>query len=132
MNFLLGIALALSPRSHGDSQRLITWDIAAKTALEHPWIGVGPDNFGPYFMVRRPASFGNERAADAHNDILQVAATVGFVGLAAYCWFVVAGFSVLRGPALAAVVALFVNAKFSPVELEPLILAAVIAGAYEK
>lgn len=129
MGALMAALLALSPRPFGDQQRIITWQVSAKAFMERPLVGIGPDCLLPYFALVRPKAFGHELAGDAHNDLLQVAATTGIVGLAAYLWLVVAGFSVIRGPALGALAAIFFNAKFSPVELEALILAAVIAGA---
>lgn len=131
MGLITAIVMALNPRPFGDSQRMMTWAVAARAFTERPIIGIGPDCILPYFDRLKPGGMGHERAADAHNDILEVAATTGMIGLIAYLWLAGNTFSVLRGPALGSMAALFLNAKFSPVELEVLVLAAVIVGAYE-
>lgn len=102
----------------------MTWKAAWSTFLDNPIVGVGPDGFY--------APIGKERAENAHNDILQVISTMGIVGLFAYLAFLVYLLKDLAGPSLGAITALFINAKFSPVPLEALILACVIIGGVKK
>lgn len=128
--FTAVLALVANPRPFGDSQRIMTWKVAARVAAKHPLLGVGPDGFEKSFETLKPKEFGHETAANAHNDFLQVAATLGLVGLLAYLALCLDVFTSLRGPAAGALVALFVSAKFSPIPLEALVLGAVICGAY--
>ena len=115
-------ALIIGRRSfaESDNQRLQTWKAAIAMFAQNPILGVGPDGF--------MADLGKEKAGNAHNDILQAAATLGLVGLIAYALFTVHVIRELSGAALGSMVALFVNAKFSPVPLEAMVLAAVIVG----
>lgn len=116
--------------SGSDSQRKMTWGVAARAAFENPVIGIGPDGFEEYFRRNKPDGFGGEIAANAHNDLLQIFATAGIGALVAYLYLSWSAFKSLSGPELGAISALFVNAKFSPVPLEAMVLGAVLCGKW--
>lgn len=58
------------------------WQATWSMVLDHPWLGVGPGNFGRHYpQYRLPTAF--EDIKDPHNFILELLATSGIVGLAA-------------------------------------------------
>ncbi|HAH07809.1 MAG TPA: hypothetical protein DCM05_15015 [Elusimicrobia bacterium] len=138
------LASRLRPTGVSDSARLQLWADAARIAAAHPWAGSGPDTFEA--ALRRYRSLGMLRAlgqqrgqADAHNDLLQAAATLGWPGLAAYLgvlwglWLAVRRAAPGAGrpwaaAAASALVGLFVQAKLNPTPLAVLGAAAVLAG----
>jgi O-antigen ligase len=146
-----GVALAVvfntRPWSQSDRERIEVWKIALDVIRARPVIGHGPDSFDRSFRLHKTPGFvisvhsDRNIQADAHNDVLQVAATLGLAGLAAYALLVFAAFRSLvwRAPwlgdaspihdaGMGALVALFVNAKINPVPLEALVVAGVILG----
>ncbi|MGI8858645.1 MAG: O-antigen ligase family protein, partial [Rubrobacteraceae bacterium] len=81
--------------------RLGIWRDTVPTILERPLLGHGPDNFaGPFqshvdeeLKSAITMSDGEVKTVDRpHNDLLQVAATTGLLGLAAYIWLLVSYF----------------------------------------
>lgn len=65
--------------------------------LERPLLGHGPDNFREPFADHmgedlRPTLEGRQYVDAAHNELFQIAATTGILGLAAYAWLLVAYF----------------------------------------
>lgn len=62
--------------------------------------------------------------AQAHNDVLCVASTMGVLGLAAFGWLL------LSLPLTPALVALFISMKTNPVSAEVFVLAAVLIGSH--
>lgn len=124
------------PFSQSNQERVEIWKVAAKAISERPIIGHGPDSFETTFRRLKSPGFvaamlsDRHIQADAHDDILEVLATLGVLGLAAYALLLVAAFRATRDmPAVAgAMAALFVNAKVNPVPLETLIVAGVILG----
>ncbi len=81
--------------------RLGIWRDTVPTILERPLLGHGPDNFaGPFqshvdeeLKSAITMSDGEVKTVDRpHNDLLQVAATTGLLGLAAYVWLLVSYF----------------------------------------
>ncbi|MBA3468104.1 MAG: O-antigen ligase family protein [Herpetosiphonaceae bacterium] len=64
-------------------ERMAHWQAGANMALDHPLIGVGPDNFNraypKYFVGRWSESQGH-----AHNYYIHIAAEAGILGLIAY------------------------------------------------
>jgi len=75
-------AAVFGGQSASNMFRLLTWQGAARMALHHPLLGIGPGGFEYAFM--RHAIAGYTRAA--HQTYLQVAAEQGFLGLAAFLW----------------------------------------------
>lgn len=141
-----GLRMAIRPSMRGgESPRLDIWRTAWASFLEHPILGSGPDTFEQSFRRLKPASYIRLRTtveyqANAHNDILQVLATMGLAGAAAYCWLLAAlvGLSAralkdgsradLAAALSAGLAGYFLNMKFSPMPLEGFALAAVFAG----
>jgi hypothetical protein len=83
--------------------RLYIWRETVSMILDRPLLGHGPDNFAepfrPYAGEDLQGAIGNDdgrgrtlRVDRAHNDLLQVAATTGLLGLAAYLWIFVSFF----------------------------------------
>jgi hypothetical protein len=76
--------------------RLLMWRDTIPVIAERPLLGHGPDNFIEPFKKHEGAdlrAFDPGRAVDkAHNEFLQVAATTGLLGLAAYLWIFVSYF----------------------------------------
>jgi O-antigen ligase len=77
--------------------RLLMWRDTIPVILQRPLIGHGPDNFAEPFKRHEGddlrAFFPNSETIDkAHNEFLQVAATTGLLGLAAYLWLFVSYF----------------------------------------
>ena len=61
------------------------WEAGARMFLDHPITGVGLQDLHPlYDRYRSPAA--TERAGHLHNVYVQIAATMGTVGLAAFVW----------------------------------------------
>ena len=87
----LSVPVQTQAEQHTESDvvRLETWRCAAKAFLDHPWLGVGANGFaGAYRRYKRPVHLTSTHydSSDAHNDWLQVLATLGLAGLAAYLW----------------------------------------------
>lgn len=81
--------------------RLNIWRDTVSMILERPLLGHGPDNFtGPFkphigedLKAAITRNSGEVLKVDrAHNDLLQVAATTGLLGLAAYVWILISYF----------------------------------------
>lgn len=65
--------------------RLQLWRSSVRMARDHPWLGVGPDNFlyvyrGRYIL---PAAWQEPHLSHAHNIVLTYLTRLGIVGLAA-------------------------------------------------
>lgn len=81
--------------------RLYIWRDTVSMILDRPLLGYGPDNFaGPFSSYMEEdltaaitnARDGVQKVDRAHNDLLQVAATTGILGLAAYTWVLISYF----------------------------------------
>lgn len=77
--------------------RLLMWRDTIPVITERPLFGHGPDNFAEPFKRHESkelkAFFPDGDTIDkAHNEFLQVAATTGLLGLAAYLWVFVSYF----------------------------------------
>jgi O-antigen ligase len=77
--------------------RLIIWRDTIPMIMGRPLLGYGPDNFAEPFKRYKSddlrAFFPDDVLVDkAHNEFLQVAATTGLLGLAAYLWVFVSYF----------------------------------------
>ena len=97
----LGVRVAASLGGAGLQDRLLIWESALRAALDRPLLGWGPDSFGvAYARYRQPGSqrflFDFPFLTDqAHDWVLQQAATVGFLGLALLLACIVAAVSLL-------------------------------------
>jgi O-antigen ligase len=79
------------------TSRLMMWRDTIPMIMERPLLGYGPDNFAEPFKRYEGedlrAFFPDGAVIDkAHNEFLQVAATTGLLGLAAYLWIFVSYF----------------------------------------
>ena len=127
------------------SERLEIWKSAVAMFLKHPFLGVGPDAFEQGLRLTRTEELvrvmgQGYRLGHAHNDLLQVLATTGLLGLAAYLWLLAAAAAAARralseeanrerSAALAAgLAALFVNLQLNIVSLPAYVSAALAAG----
>jgi putative inorganic carbon (HCO3(-)) transporter len=76
--------------------RLMMWRDTIPMIMERPLLGHGPDNFAEPFKRYEGedlrAFFPDDVIDKAHNEFLQVAATTGLLGLAAYLWIFVSYF----------------------------------------
>jgi len=75
----------------GDWDRLMAWKIAVEQFRETPWLGSGPGTFTLAFRGRSSEAMaalsrGTLSFPHAHNDWLEVAASFGTAGLAAFFW----------------------------------------------
>ena len=133
-------------KGDSDSQRLETAKTAVTAFEAHPLLGYGPDTFVLAFRRFKTDQFVRvthgtfTESLSAHNDILQVAATLGLAGLLAYGWLLWALgarlASRLSGPTpdgreaaiAAALFGAFLQAKVNPAPPTALALAAILAG----
>lgn len=147
---LAGLSIAALTRalrkSDSDAQRLETSKTALTAFAARPLLGWGPDTFVLPFRRYKTDGFlrvtgvSYTESLNAHDDLLQVAATMGLVGLAAYLWLLWAlgarlvalwKAGELRGRLAAdagALLAAFILAKVNPVSPTVLALAALRAG----
>jgi len=74
--------------------RLQLWRGALNMALEHPWMGVGLDNFLYEYRTRYvlPAAWQELNLSHPHNIVLDFWTRLGLPGLAVGGWLLVAGF----------------------------------------
>ena len=133
-------------KGDSDVQRVETFKSAISAIGSHPLLGYGPDTFLMVFRQHKTDAFiriaqiSKVIQFSAHNDLLQVAVTLGFLGLSTYLWLLGALAVRLRrrvsdapGDGRVAMIAgallgLFVQAKVSPVPPSGLALLAVLAG----
>jgi O-antigen ligase len=75
----------VDPANLWNRERVFMWDAGVRMFRDHPWTGVGlQDLHALYDQYRSPASV--ERAGHLHNAIVQIAASMGLAGLAAFAW----------------------------------------------
>jgi len=79
--------------------RLFMYGKTIPLILDHPLLGTGPGTFIYAFTLHRPPDL-SLLWNYAHNDYLQIASEIGFIGLAAFLFLVVAaltkGFKALK------------------------------------
>ena len=66
------------------------WRDSLSLIASRPLLGYGPDNFGLVYPRFQATFLGTVQVDKAHSEALQVAATQGLVGLAAYLWLLAA------------------------------------------
>jgi O-antigen ligase len=88
----LRFASIFDARSGTTFFRLQLWQSAWAMFRDHPWLGVGPDNFLYSFRGRyiRPAAWQEPHISQAHNILLDYATRAGIFGLAVGAWLQVA------------------------------------------
>lgn len=138
----IGLQRALG-KSDSDAMRVETMKSALAAFAERPVLGYGPDTFLMAFRRHKTDEFLRRTHSaptvqlSAHNDILQAAVTLGGLGLLAYLWLIAALtlrlIAAAKADARAAAVAaglagLFLQAKFNPIPISALALAAAMAG----
>lgn len=141
-------SLGLSSIHHApsDTARREVWRIALEAWRANPWIGTGPDTFGLAFRKHMTDAFVTASNGQdffiqmsAHNDILQVGATLGLVGLLAYSVLllcvvkvIVAAWKEPNARAIgAAMFALWIQAKVNPIPFVVLAAAAALLASID-
>ena len=75
----------VDPANLWNRERVFMWEAGVRMFRDHPLTGVGLQDLHPlYDQYRSPASV--ERAGHLHNAYVQIAASMGVVGLAAFAW----------------------------------------------
>lgn len=90
------VASTFDPSYETNAGRISLWQSGIAVVRDHPWTGVGlADHYALIERYRRPdATF---HAGHFHNNLVQVAASTGLIGLAAYAaWMLIAGGLLLR------------------------------------
>lgn len=123
-------------RSPHEKERVELLKIAWKSFRQHPLVGWGPDCFLHALMKNRTAAYdaivgAKTGQASAHQDLAQVAATLGLPGIGAYLWSL---WGLLRGAysdhlAVAVLVAMIVQAQVNPLPTDVLVATAVLVGS---
>ena len=73
------------PSNLWNRERVFMWEAGVRMFHDHPFTGVGLQDLHPlYDQYRSPDSV--ERAGHLHNVYVQIAASMGVVGLAAFAW----------------------------------------------
>ena len=73
-------------RKHpSNTERILVWRASLQMLGDHPWLGVGPDNYGEQYLTHyiSPVAIHNT-LRDAHNNYLHVLAETGLIGFGAY------------------------------------------------
>jgi O-antigen ligase len=72
--------------------RIQLWRASSTMFCDHPWFGVGPDNFLYHYRSRYvlPAAWQEPNISQAHNVLLDYATRMGVAGLAVGAWLQVA------------------------------------------
>lgn len=121
--------LAAPVKAPKDIARAEVWGMALNVWGENFLAGSGPDTFEIGFRANRTPDYakavGSEatKQEHAHNDLLQIAATMGLLGLASYA------FLLGHLEATPAMIALFVAAKFNMPSFIVIAIGCVIFGS---
>ncbi len=78
----------------GYGTRFIVWGTAFEMWKKHPWLGVGPENFGEEFnhvqtVEQNYGESWNLIWHKAHNEFVHYLTTTGIIGFTAYLWLIV-------------------------------------------
>jgi O-antigen ligase len=138
------LASLISPGTGSAGTRLDIWGDTLRLVAARPIAGWGPDSFGLVFPRYASGNWTPGIPIDeAHAQALQVAATQGILGVAAYLWLLVALFVAFwRGRGLEGAVAMFggmlayqlaiqVNFSWVPAALPFWLLAAAAVATWE-
>lgn len=86
----------LDPRDRSSLERTYMWRAGVHMFFDHPLTGVGLQDLKPiYERYRVPEA--NESVGHLHSVPIQIAATLGLVGIAAFAWLVVGLFRAAAG-----------------------------------
>ena len=144
----VGVAVAYLFRpgaSISDIARCEVWKTAWNVFAHSPLLGCGSDGFEDAFRLLRTDAFVAamgpvHHQAYAHNDVLQVLASMGVVGASVYAVLLAAlartarralepsEIRALAAALVAGLLGLWVNLEFNPVAVEVLVFAAIFAG----
>jgi O-antigen ligase len=81
----------LDPTGGTGAIRLHIWKDTLGLIASRPLVGYGPDNFGLVFPMFQTGSWSGLSLIDeSHSELLQIAATQGILGLAAFAWLSIA------------------------------------------
>ncbi|HXC75627.1 MAG TPA: O-antigen ligase family protein [Candidatus Acidoferrum sp.] len=80
----------LDPTAGTGAIRLHIWKDTLGMIASRPLVGYGPDNFGLVFPRFQTGSWSPLQIDESHSELLQVVATQGFLGLAAFAWLCIA------------------------------------------
>jgi putative inorganic carbon (HCO3(-)) transporter len=81
----------LDPTAGTGAIRLHIWKDTLGLIASRPLLGYGPDNFGLVFPAFQTGYWPRLSLIDeSHSELLQIVATQGFVGLAAFAWLCIA------------------------------------------
>jgi hypothetical protein len=69
--------------------RSVLWETALEVSSDHPWLGIGPDNFRHVYGRYLGLAAWDTRV-HTNNTYLEVLTGMGVIGLAALCWLMVA------------------------------------------
>ena len=91
LSALVHRALSVTESGGSTRSRIGVWQEALRVSASRPLTGYGPDSFGIVYPRYRTGDWAPGYLIDkAHNDPLQLAATEGILGVAAYVWLSVA------------------------------------------
>ena len=81
------LASLADPTAGSGAARLHIWNDTLSMIASRPIIGYGPDNFGLVFPRFQTGPWAGSQIIDeAHSEVLQVGATQGLIGIAAFGW----------------------------------------------
>lgn len=81
----------LDPAAGTGAIRLHIWGDTLRLIASRPLVGYGPDNFGLVFPAFQTGSWSRLSLIDeSHSELLQIGATQGILGLAAFAWLCIA------------------------------------------
>lgn len=86
--------LELQEIKNGYGTRFIVWGTAFEMWKKHPWLGVGPENFGEEFnhvqtVEQNYGESWNLIWHKAHNEFIHYLTTTGVIGFGAYFWLII-------------------------------------------
>jgi putative inorganic carbon (HCO3(-)) transporter len=123
---LVARALTVFNPSQWGASRLHIWQDSVHLIASRPLAGYGPDNFGLVYPRFETGDWGltnvgfHQQIDKAHAETLQVAATQGLLGLAAYVWMLIAfGRSFWTGRRSPGAVAAFAGLVAYQVTIQP-------------
>lgn len=135
---VLALSYGRTDLSKADAGRIATWKTAVRIFKNHPIVGFGPSTFGTAYRKYRTMEDvavyghgGGQKAA--HNQILQVAATMGLVGLVPFllliAYILMLCFTRFASPmAFGMVLAAIVCGSLNPIPFPAYIILAVFLG----
>jgi hypothetical protein len=100
--------------THSGSIRLIVWEGAVKLGMRYPLTGTGPETFGYTYFLTRPEAHNLTSEKDfiynkAHNELLNVFANTGTIGVLGFLFFVAIAIRALKGLFINTLLAAFVG-----------------------